>query len=155
MLLTWRHDIQHNDTQHNNNIQHDDSQHNSIQHDNKSISTLSMMVLDTVLLWWLSFYAECCWCWVTQISPLCWVLVCWLSSCWVSLCSNVLATLTAHKSDNKGTKFYNLRLKFEKKLNKNSKFFKCWKYCSLQHWLSSLWTEELAAQVKLLMWRYQ
>ncbi len=30
------------------------------------------------------FYAECHLCWVSQISPLCWVSLCWVSLCWMS-----------------------------------------------------------------------
>ncbi len=31
-------------------------------------------------------YAECRLCWVSHISPLCWVSLCGMSLCWVSLC---------------------------------------------------------------------
>ncbi len=41
----------------------------------------SIITLDTECC-----YAECSLCWVSPVSPFCWVSLCWMSSCWVSLC---------------------------------------------------------------------
>jgi hypothetical protein len=79
-LLWRRHDTLHNDTKHND-IYHNATQHNNdIQHNNKWNATLSIMPLDKDCC-----YAWCLFCWVFEISTLCWVLLCWIALCWVSL----------------------------------------------------------------------
>jgi len=68
---------QHKNTQYNN-TQHNNTQHNGTQ--------------CRVFLCWVSFmlsviYADCCW--MSQSSPLCWVILCWMPFCWVNGYSNL------------------------------------------------------------------